>query len=177
MAQVSDFIDAADGDEQKFLTRYPNPFLVLEKGVKAAKNNELDYFTTMTSMEDLEAAVGRTAVKIDLEDYVYPVVKKPQANPYKDMYTIGRVDTCDIVVRSPSISKFHAYIARKELQEGNYMVVDAGSSNGTKLNGVSLVPMKGLEIKTGNLITLGGDAVLRFFLAKDFYSVIHKHLG
>ncbi|MGO8747053.1 MAG: ECF-type sigma factor [Thermoguttaceae bacterium] len=45
---------------------------------------------------------------------------------------IGRKDTCDIAIRSPSVSSDHARVFARD---GAYFVVDCGSRNHTRLNG------------------------------------------
>ena len=46
--------------------------------------------------------------------------------------TLGRSDTCDLVFPFPTVSRMHARI---ELEHNHYILFDAGSSNGTFVNG------------------------------------------
>jgi len=46
--------------------------------------------------------------------------------------SLGRSKHCDVVLNYPSVSRFHAVIARR--REG-WVIIDTGSSGGTKLNG------------------------------------------
>jgi len=66
------------------------------------------------------------------------VVKKPEANAFATMITLGRAPNNDLVVNVDSVSKFHGYF----VQAGDTTSwVDANSANGSKING-ELVPTK-----------------------------------
>ena len=63
--------------------------------------------------------------------------------------SIGRSSDQDIVLRNETVSKFHAWLERSS--DGAYHVADAGSRNGTRLNGRNVV--------AGPLPIAPGDAV------------------
>ena len=73
--------------------------------------------------------------------------------------SIGRSQENDIVLRHPSVSRFHAAIEKKE---GSYILSDLGSANGTLLNGVTLTGSRRLgdrdviRILNHTLIYAGG---------------------
>lgn len=75
-----------------------------------------------------------------------------------EVTTLGRSDTCDIVLPLPTVSRLHARI---ELEHERYMLFDAGSANGTLLNGQRID--HGYELHTGDVIWLGSrEAALTF---------------
>jgi pSer/pThr/pTyr-binding forkhead associated (FHA) protein len=78
---------------------------------------------------------------------VTPIAKRGQTNPYSWMITIGRTRNNDIVLADVSISKLHAWIRRKPDDAGvdRFTVTDAGSRNGTFIDGA---PLRG---ETGQL--------------------------
>ncbi|NJO83781.1 MAG: FHA domain-containing protein [Blastochloris sp.] len=45
-----------------------------------------------------------------------------------DVTTIGRSDTCTVCISLPTVSRLHATV---ELQHDRYVLLDAGSANGT----------------------------------------------
>ncbi|NDC64450.1 MAG: FHA domain-containing protein [Planctomycetia bacterium] len=51
----------------------------------------------------------------------------------KPVLTVGRRESCDIVLRFPNVSGSHCELS---LENGYWFVKDLGSSNGTKVNGV-----------------------------------------
>jgi hypothetical protein len=69
--------------------------------------------------------------------------------------TIGRLPECAVAVNAPNVSRRHAQVRR---DGSNTVVVDLGSTNGTKVNGVTVREHK---LSAGDRITVG-TTVLRF---------------
>jgi len=76
--------------------------------------------------------------------------------------TIGRSDSCDIVVQSSTVSRLHARIV---LEHDRYMLYDAGSANGTFLNGEPLIGAR--QLSTDDEIWLGSNKVVLSFSDPD----------
>ena len=93
-------------------------------------------------MPKLTVVMGRTPLKVvDLDQ---PSIK------------IGRVKEMDIVIDNPSVSRTHAEIAKQA--DGTWVVRDAGSSNGTFVNGDRVSGDR--PLKAGDEISLGKYSVL-----------------
>lgn len=76
----------------------------------------------------------------------------------QEVTTLGRSDTCDIVIPLATVSRLHARI---ELEHERYLLFDAGSANGTFLNGSRIE--HGYELHTGDEIWLASpEATLTF---------------
>ena len=73
----------------------------------------------------------------------------------KDPVTIGRLPDCDIVLGDGNVSRRHAEVRRRD---GRIVIVDLGSTNGTKVNGSGV---KEQELADGDEIKLG-STMLRF---------------
>ena len=72
---------------------------------------------------------------------VSPVVKRDGVNPYTSMITLGRARNNDVPISDISVSKLHAWIRRGEggsFSTGDFSITDAGSRNGTFVNGVAV---------------------------------------
>ena len=92
---------------------------------------------------------------------VAPVTKRTAiSSSYAGMVTFGRAPECDIVLRHPGVSKVHAFIRR--LGE-MWIVTDAGSTNGTKVDGAKLTPNVGVELRSGSQLILGRRVALELF--------------
>jgi len=96
--------------------------------------------------------------------------KRPGANAFANMLTIGRARNNDIEVRASDASKFHAYLSTAAPGDA-WRLCDAGSSFGTFLNGERLTPREavavsyGAELRLGSvLMSLFAPAGLRAFL-------------
>lgn len=86
-----------------------------------------------------------------------------------EVFAVGRLETCSLVVHDPSVSKFHALLRWSEA-DGGCHVRDAGSMNGTFVN---TVPLGGEEQEL-----VDGDG-LAFGDAQFLYvrtETLHAHL-
>jgi hypothetical protein len=102
---------------------------------------------------------------------VYPVRRNGHSASH--LITLGRAPDNDVVVPDVSISRFHAFV--KEDASGRWLLQDAGSTNGTTVNGQS-VPRQGhgpaAELASGDDVRLGqveltfldGEALVSFAL-------------
>lgn len=79
-----------------------------------------------------------------------------------ETHIIGRGEESDLVLADTAISKKHC---RFEKTEDRYYLVDLGSTNGTFLNGIRLLPDRRYELEQGSLIRLG-HSVLRYVRAR-----------
>jgi hypothetical protein len=71
----------------------------------------------------------------------------------EDPVSIGRLPECDVVLSDPNVSRRHAEVRRR----GNdFVVVDLGSTNGTKVNGAGV---RERQLADGDEITVGGTHI------------------
>jgi DNA-binding winged helix-turn-helix (wHTH) protein len=80
----------------------------------------------------------------------------------KDVTTIGRSESCDVVIPHSTVSRLHARIAQ---EHDRYVLSDAGSANGTFVNGELLDD--GHQLATGDEIWLGSSVVALGFSDPD----------
>lgn len=73
----------------------------------------------------------------------------------QDEITIGRSDDRTITLKDPTVSTLHCKVARTD---AGFVIADAGSTNGTKVNGK---PLEGeYELKSGDLVKIGAFDLL-----------------
>jgi hypothetical protein len=72
-----------------------------------------------------------------------------------DPVTIGRMPECEVVLSDQNVSRRHAEVRR---QDGEFVVVDLGSTNGTRVNGAGV---RERRLADGDEITVGSTN-LRF---------------
>lgn len=95
-------------------------------------------------------------------DLLAVAVRKRQAgNAFASMITLGRAANNDLVLPHPGVSKFHAYF--RQGPGGEWTIRDAGSLNGTRVDGVRLQPDRDHPLRAGAVIRLA-DAVTCEFL-------------
>jgi hypothetical protein len=75
----------------------------------------------------------------------------------QDTIALGRRDDNDVVIDNPQISRRHASLS---WEEGEFVLRDLGSANGTFLNAVRITEPHAL--REGDAIALGSDVVLSF---------------
>jgi pSer/pThr/pTyr-binding forkhead associated (FHA) protein len=78
-------------------------------------------------------------------------VRKVQ-DAFPSMITLGRTHNNDIVIDDVQVSKFHAYF---KLEGDRIELTDAGSSNGTLVNGTALEPKTTCVVSPGDLLVFG----------------------
>ncbi len=127
----------------------------------AAEADEGD--TLVASLDGGIAGFGPAAENME----VYPLAKK-QGAAFADMITLGRTANNDVVLDDITVSRFHAFL--REL-DGAWIVCDAGSKNGTRLDGAQLDPRVETAIRPGASLELG-DIELAFYPASDLFDVL-----
>lgn len=70
-----------------------------------------------------------------------------------ETYSVGRSDEADICLPEPTISGHHCTFRRND--DGNYFIIDEGSTNGTRINGEKLEEGNQVLLKEGDLVQLG----------------------
>lgn len=93
----------------------------------------------------------------DESDAEYPELTNMETGARIEMrkmpFIIGTHLTADYRPEGKGISRLHAKIEEKD---GEYLVSDLNSTNGTKLNGEILIPSEKVRIKTGDSLNLAG---------------------
>jgi pSer/pThr/pTyr-binding forkhead associated (FHA) protein len=90
----------------------------------------------------------------------------------QDVMTLGRSDACAVVIAQHAVSRLHA---RVELQYDRYVLFDAGSANGTYVNGKRIDNAHPLN--TGDIIWLGSSDVILEFTDPEQTSLTQPSVG
>lgn len=103
-------------------------------------------------MEMNSAATGSTQIAVQIRNRQQAQINKlqiPQAG-----LTIGRGWGCDVILTDSAAEAVHAKVYQNG--EGGWTLEDAGSANGTALNGTKLEPGQGaIQVASGDTITIG----------------------
>ena len=153
----------------QFLAKHSEPFLVVED---IGGQGDMESFSTVNGVKASGRRAAVEAGTISLRARAMAIKKRDKANEYANMITVGRAPNNDIAVEIASVSKFHAYFTY-EKNEQRWYLHDAGSANGTWLNGEKLgESQKKVPITDGAAIQLGPDARARFFGAGSLWDVM-----
>ena len=98
---------------------------------------------------------------------VVPLAKRPGANNFPGMITVGRTPNNDVWLRNPGISKFHAYFVS---QARTISLVDAKSSRGTFYGEHRLAPNSRIPLHSGATVAFG-PLKGTLLTAEDFYDL------
>lgn len=127
---------------RQFIDKHPYPFLVLHARTDAESSNNA--FATQVAPQLLSPAQSG-------EMTVLPIAKGADS-PFQSHISVGRARNCDLVIRHRSVSKLHA---RFRVDEGQVIVSDAGSQNGTFVNGKRLLPNEAVAVSTSAQLVFG----------------------
>ena len=70
---------------------------------------------------------------------------------------IGRAAAADVRLPHPAVSEQHAVL---RLEGSGYVIVDEGTTNGTRVNGVRLVPGRAKALRTGDVLEVAHVALV-----------------
>jgi hypothetical protein len=107
------------------------------------------------------------------EPVVFPVIKTRE-NAFGRGITVGRTGNNDVVLEDGTVSRFHAWFQREG--HGGYLLTDAGSKNGTFVEGVRLLPRRACAVNDGARVRFG-QVEVTFYLASGFTKVLARRTG
>ncbi|MBI1947895.1 MAG: FHA domain-containing protein [Deltaproteobacteria bacterium] len=158
-----------------FGARYQHPFLfgreVLEEEFRfstlVTEEPSSERSRTATAGEQAAAETPKGGDNFRIRHWVISV-KKPPAAPAQDRIFLGRSETNDVCVPHKTVSKLHAYFVRDAQATNKWFVVDTGSANGTKHNGLRIPPRAKVPIVDGDTICFG-RCVFQWMTAKSLH--------
>lgn len=153
----------------EFITLYASPVLVLSEPVP----DDFVSSETKTFVLPVSSRAAPPIVAPEREWIVYPLVKRPNAL-FPEQISVGRTRGTDICLNYPDVSNFHAYFSVPPAGQ-KYMLTDAGSKNGTTVDGVRLAAKKSEVVEDGAQIKFSVHETI-FYMPKGFYDLIeHEH--
>jgi hypothetical protein len=186
-------------DQKAFLDAYGDTFILLVRvgqasselaatlGATAPRGREsvaatpiagpMD-FETMTyrkdfaAMHDKHAEPDQLARAIEALPHFAVLLRKRVGGDtaYKDRISVGRARNKDIVLRHPSVSKFHGWFEVDE--RATFYFTDADSKNRTRVNGTTLFARERSAIQSGDTLRFGS---VEAFLCnpQTFWTAVH----
>ncbi|XP_078591239.1 kanadaptin-like [Branchiostoma floridae x Branchiostoma japonicum] len=89
----------------------------------------------------------------------------------KPFYVFGRLDSCDVTLEHPSLSRYHAVVQFRgegdgERERGFYLY-DLGSTHGTWMNKMEVKPKVYYRLRVGYMIKFGGSSRMYILQGPD----------
>lgn len=165
---VHDYIPIAKAaTADSFAQRYNHPFLfgreVLEE--------EFRFSTLVTNEPSMEPKSSENAIPTSgafkIRHWVIGL-KKPATQAGQDRIFVGRAESNDVSIPHKTISKLHAYFQRDSDNPTKWYVIDTGSANGTKHNGMRIPPRAKVALVDGDTIVFG-RCVFQYFSARTMH--------
>jgi FHA domain len=135
---------------ERFTALHPDPVLLHAEPFGGGDEREFRTRLGGNAPSRLEMAV-ELALRPDL--LVTPV-RKGQASAYQGQISVGRTRTSDVSLPYARMSKFHAYFTWSG-EPREYFLTDAGSTNGTFIDGRRLEPKAAVPLPDGAYVTFG----------------------
>lgn len=166
-AGVLDFAKAIAGlKRDEYLFAHPHPLLIqMNQGSAGEVNQKTAAFATL-----VPGALPPLRSKRD-GFFVYEVQKRPGANAFGLMVTLGRTRNNDVVVDDGSVSKFHASF--KKDPAGAWQLTDM-STNGVKLDGVRVPRDRAVSLRSGAMLTFAESVEMLFLMPSDAYDHLQR---
>jgi pSer/pThr/pTyr-binding forkhead associated (FHA) protein len=118
----------------------------------------------------LKTQSGLSVPSIGGGDPMAVVIEKTKDNAFKQRITIGRTANNDIVLDDASVSRFHAWI---EQVSQEWVIVDAGSRNGSTIAGRKVAPKAPAPLTNGLSVRIGAIQ-LTYYTAQGFLDMLHR---
>ena len=130
---------AREDEADAFVKFVRHPVLVgsaVRTGIISSQSGMASEELNSTQIFEPSKSMGSSiSASESLKHAVYPLVKGEYPATPRGSFYIGRINGNDMIMPDYAISKRHAII---DIEDGSYYLRDAGSTNGTKINGTRL---------------------------------------
>jgi hypothetical protein len=158
---VAEVYSKLEGSKESFLEAFPHPVLVVAVGLRAAPQKATTKMITKTQVRPEKRAAAFLSPKARVLE-----VNRSGRQPFP-IISIGRAASNDIVIDAQGVSKVHASLAKDT--EGEWMITDSGSTNGTWIGGEKIKPHSSKKLANGEELILGNEVTAIFLLPEGLY--------
>jgi pSer/pThr/pTyr-binding forkhead associated (FHA) protein len=136
--------------KETFVKAHPHPWLVIATSQEETGDRWRAFRTTSVNSKSLARRADLPAVA---EGYRVLRIAKTADNPWRNRISVGRARNNDMVIRDRSVSKLHAHFSFDE--GGHALLTDAGSRNGTRVNGERIQGSDAVALVSGDELRIG----------------------
>ncbi len=150
MGRLVDFGGFERSGAEGFVAAHPDPVLLHAEPL--AGGDEREFRTRLGG-----GSPSRAEMAIELElrpELLVTPVRKGAASAFSGQISVGRTRTSDVSLPYARLSKFHAYFTWSG-EPRDYFLTDAGSTNGTFVDGRRLAPKVVTAVPDRSFVTFG----------------------
>jgi hypothetical protein len=164
---------AQEHDAEVFVKLIQRPVLVgsaIKTGIISTQSGMASDELNSTQIFEPTKSMGASlSASESLKHAVYPLVKGEYPATPRGSFYIGRINGNDMIMPDYAISKRHAII---DIEDGKYYLRDAGSTNGTKING-SRMAKKRVLLKDKDVVGFARYE-FTFLYPKSLYKMLQE---
>lgn len=168
MKTVNDYLeDFLQLGEAAFLEKFDHPFLLYPD-----RHGHGGFRSYHTRMADRGEGAGLGGATKSLADFQVLAPSSSGKGKTADKLLVGRSEDRDLAIDHSTVSKRHAVLIF-EAERDAYKLGDAGSTNGTFLNGQGVESGEPVYLRDGNVVSFG-DCDYLFYSPKGFVDVLTR---
>lgn len=164
---------AREDETEAFVQFVQRPVLVgsaVKAGIISSQSSMASDELNSTQIFEPSKSMGSSiSASEGLKHAIYPLVKGEYPATPRGSFYIGRINGNDMIMPDYAISKRHAII---DIEDGAYYLRDAGSTNGTKING-SRLGKKRVKLKDKDVIAFARYE-FTFLYPKSLYNMLRE---
>ena len=168
MKTVQEYLQAlTESGEDAFASNFTYPFLLYPE--KHGQGDFQSYHTRMANRGDASSLAGAGK---PISDYRVLAPEYDEGKQVPSKLLVGRSEDRALTIDHSTVSKRHAFIAL-DSESGLFRLGDAGSTNGTFLNGKCVDSGEPVFIRDGNVVSFG-DCDYLFFTPDGFLELLKR---
>ncbi len=167
MSTVREYVEAfMELGESAFLEKFDHPFLLYPD-----KHGHGGFRSYHTRMADRGESANLAGSGKSLREFMVLAPQRSGKGKIPTKLLVGRSEDRDLSIDHSTVSKRHAFLLKDE--SGVYKLGDAGSTNGTFLNGQRVETGEPVFIRDGNIVSFG-DCDYLFYSPKGFIDILAR---
>ena len=156
-----------------FLESQDYPVLLCAKNLDWTEKVNSLFQTSIIESNGKGASVLPAKTKSQMARTFVIEVRKRAGLARPDMICVGRTANNDIIFSYETVSKFHAYFRKNRIQD-SYEIVDASSTNGTKVNNQPLIAYQAQQLADNDRIQFSPMVQVMYLSACGFYEFLQQ---